>query len=145
MCPALPIVRSSAGPAAASATRSACPAGGATVSLPAAMCSTGTVTAAAASIADGRVWAIAIVTTAATRGWPTAATSAVPPPIPWPASAVRRESTLIRPSPSRTPAHTSRVVRRSAANPAWLGSTPRWLAGAAATMPHEARCRSRSA
>ena len=27
----------------------------------------------------------------------------------------------------------------------WLGSTPRWLAGEADTMPHDARWRSRSA
>ena len=72
-----------------------------------------------------------------------AASSAAPPPMPCPASAVRRPSTLIFPSPSRTPTHTSSAVRRSAANRAWLGSGPRWLSGAATTKPHEARWRSR--
>ena len=115
------------------------------MSLPAARCSTGTVSLRAASNADGWVCAAASVTTAATRSNPAAATSAAPPPMPCPANAVRRASTLIRPSPSRTPMQTSSALRRSAAKPAWLGSGPRWLDGAAVTKPHEARWRSRSA
>ena len=145
MCSALRRVRSQTGPPAAAAIGSACPAAGATVSRPAAMCSVGTVTRRAASSAEGRVWATAMVTTAANRGVSAAASSAAPPPIPCPASAVRRPSTLILPSPSRTPTQTSSAVRRSAANRAWLGSGPRWLSGAATTIPHEARCRSRPA
>ena len=93
------------------------------------MCSAGTVTRRAASSAEGRVWATAMVTTAASRGVSAAASSAAPPPIPCPARAVRRPSTLIFPSPSRTPTQTSSAVRRSAANRAWLGSGPRWLSG----------------
>ena len=71
VCVALFRVRSQTGPPADAAIGSACPPAGATVSLPAARCSTGMVSSRAASSADGRVCATAMVTTEATRGCPT--------------------------------------------------------------------------
>ncbi len=69
---------SSTGPPAAAAIWSTCPAGGATVSRPATMCSTGRVSARAAWMTPGWDCTAAIVARAASRGWAAAASIAAP-------------------------------------------------------------------
>ena len=75
-------------------------------------------------------------------GMPAAANTAVDAPKPWPTMPSLVGCTLIFPSPSRTPAMMSSVVPRSNARLSTDGAMPFSVSGAAATMPHEARCSS---
>ena len=71
---------------------------------------------------------------------PAAANTAADPPKPCPAIPSLVGWTLIRPGPSRTPVMMSSVVPRSKARFSTEGAGPRSVLGAAATMPHDARC-----
>ena len=103
----------------------------------------GTFSVAAASSARGLVTVGNAATTAfGFAGMPAAANTAVDAPNPWPTMPSLVGCTLIFPSPSRTPAMMSSVVPRSNARFSTDGATPFSVSGAAATMPHDARCSS---
>ncbi|CAG7243633.1 hypothetical protein PICSAR26_02991 [Mycobacterium avium subsp. paratuberculosis] len=76
---------------------------------------------------------------------PAAANTAAEAPKPCPATPSLAGCTLILPGPNRTPDTISRAVPRSKAKFSTDGANPRWVSGAAATMPHDARCSSRFA
>ena len=76
------------------------------------------------------------------RACPRRRTPPPTPPKPCPTTPSFVGCTLIFPGPSRTPAMMSRVVPRSNARLSTDGATPVSVSGAAATMPHDARCSS---
>src|SRR6185312_17309023 len=75
-------------------------------------------------------------------GMPAAANTAADPPNPCPTTPSFVGCTLIFPGPNRTPAMMSKVVPRSKARLSTDGATLFSVFGAAATMPHDARCSS---
>ncbi len=84
-------------------------------------------------------------TAAGLDGIPAAANTAAEPPKPWPTTPSLAGCTLILPGPSRTLDTMSSAVPRSKAKFSTDGARPRWVSGAPATMPHDARCSSRFA
>jgi hypothetical protein len=103
--------------------------------------SPGTVNRAAAASAEGLVTEGNAAATA--LGWEdpaAAAITAAAAPNPCPAKARVSGATLISPGPSRTPEITSSVAPRSCARLSTEGTGPRWVFGAAVTMPQLARC-----
>ena len=93
-------------------------------------------------VTDGNNAATALGAVAPAPDSPAAANTAAEPPKPCPASPSLVGCTLIWPGPSRTPVMMSRVVPRSNARFSTDGARPRSVFGAAATMPHDARCSS---